>query len=322
MSEPLRHAGVCARPRGRRPGPRRHSRAARRSAHGVELGELHGTGPRGRITRADVLRGRWRHVPATVIQLAPRQPGGGSRQSLQPAVEAVDARPAGDRPADDRVQGDDPRVRGADRGRRWTRCSSLRDGAARAGSARDRCRRSTTLDRQGLRRSRCATIRASTAPSSTAASTCTRGSTSGSPSHAAGALIVPDVHDADEKSLGAIAAETRRLAERVRSGEITPHELSGATFTVSNLGMYGMTAIRPVINPPQVAILGVGAIRGTSRPGRRRDRRTLADDAHPQRGSPSPVRRRRSRVPLRGAGVARAAAPDAAVAALGAQSIG
>src|SRR5437764_15325959 len=59
----------------------------------------------------------------------------------------------------------------------------------------------------------------------------------------------------------AIAAETRRLAARVRSGEITPPELSGATFTGSNLGMYGMTAITPVINPPQAAILGVGAVR-------------------------------------------------------------
>jgi pyruvate dehydrogenase E2 component (dihydrolipoamide acetyltransferase) len=77
------------------------------------------------------------------------------------------------------------------------------------------------------------------------------------------ALIVPVLADADTKSLGGIARETRRLAERVRSGEITPPELSGATFTVSNLGMYGMTAITPVINPPQAAILGVGALRGT-----------------------------------------------------------
>ena len=75
------------------------------------------------------------------------------------------------------------------------------------------------------------------------------------------ALIVPTVYDADTKSLGAIARDTRELADRVRSGKITPAELSGATFTVSNLGMYGMTAIRPVINPPQVSILGVGAAR-------------------------------------------------------------
>ncbi|HET6864427.1 MAG TPA: dihydrolipoamide acetyltransferase family protein [Solirubrobacteraceae bacterium] len=77
------------------------------------------------------------------------------------------------------------------------------------------------------------------------------------------ALVVPTVFGADSKSLGTIARETRRLAARVRSGEITPPELSRGTFTVSNLGMFGMTAIRPVINPPQVAILGVGAIRET-----------------------------------------------------------
>jgi pyruvate dehydrogenase E2 component (dihydrolipoyllysine-residue acetyltransferase) len=78
---------------------------------------------------------------------------------------------------------------------------------------------------------------------------------------APGVLSVPVVRDADRKSLGAIAGETRVLAERVRSGEITPRELEGGTFTVSSLGMYGMTAITPVVNPPQAAILGVGAIR-------------------------------------------------------------
>lgn len=75
------------------------------------------------------------------------------------------------------------------------------------------------------------------------------------------ALVVPTIFDADQKSLGTIATESRRLAERVRTGEITPAELSAATFTVSNLGMYGMTAITPVVNPPQAAILGVGAMR-------------------------------------------------------------
>lgn len=77
------------------------------------------------------------------------------------------------------------------------------------------------------------------------------------------ALLVPTVFDAAGKSLGQIARETRALAARVRSGEITPAELDGGTFTVSNLGMFGMTAIAPVINPPQAAILGVGAIRDT-----------------------------------------------------------
>ena len=76
-----------------------------------------------------------------------------------------------------------------------------------------------------------------------------------------GALVVPTVFDADQKSLGAIGRETRALAGKVREGKIAPAELEGGTFTVSNLGMYGMTAISPVINPPQAAILGVGSIR-------------------------------------------------------------
>lgn len=76
-----------------------------------------------------------------------------------------------------------------------------------------------------------------------------------------GALMVPTILDADAKGLGAIAAESRRLAGRVRDGSVSPPELSGATVTVSNLGMYGMTAITPVIDSPQAAILGVGAMR-------------------------------------------------------------
>lgn len=75
------------------------------------------------------------------------------------------------------------------------------------------------------------------------------------------ALIVPVVTDADCRSLVEIAAETRRLAELARSGRATPADLADGTFTVSNLGMFGMRSITPVVNPPQAAILGVGAIR-------------------------------------------------------------
>jgi pyruvate dehydrogenase E2 component (dihydrolipoamide acetyltransferase) len=75
------------------------------------------------------------------------------------------------------------------------------------------------------------------------------------------ALVVPTVFDAEEKSLGEIARETRALAERVRAGTITPPELGGGTFTVSNLGMYGVTSFTAIINPPQAAILSVGALR-------------------------------------------------------------
>jgi len=68
------------------------------------------------------------------------------------------------------------------------------------------------------------------------------------------------VFDADVKSLGEIARETRALAERVRDGTITPPELGGGTFTVSNLGMYGVRSFTAIINPPQAAILSVGAV--------------------------------------------------------------
>jgi pyruvate dehydrogenase E2 component (dihydrolipoamide acetyltransferase) len=75
------------------------------------------------------------------------------------------------------------------------------------------------------------------------------------------ALIVPTVFDADAKSLGEIARETRALAQRVRDGQITPPELSGATFTVSNLGMFGVSDFTAIINAGQAAILAVGALR-------------------------------------------------------------
>jgi pyruvate dehydrogenase E2 component (dihydrolipoamide acetyltransferase) len=74
------------------------------------------------------------------------------------------------------------------------------------------------------------------------------------------ALVVPTIFDAELKALGEIARETRALAERVRDGTITPPELSGGTFTVSNLGMYGIRSFTAIVNPPQAAILSVGAL--------------------------------------------------------------
>jgi pyruvate dehydrogenase E2 component (dihydrolipoamide acetyltransferase) len=76
-----------------------------------------------------------------------------------------------------------------------------------------------------------------------------------------GTLIVPTVFDAERKALGEIARETRALAARVRDGSITPPELSGGTFTVSNLGMFGVKSFTAIINPPQAAILSVGMVR-------------------------------------------------------------
>jgi pyruvate dehydrogenase E2 component (dihydrolipoamide acetyltransferase) len=74
------------------------------------------------------------------------------------------------------------------------------------------------------------------------------------------ALFVPTVFDADGRSLSSIAAETRRLAARARAGEITPPELAGGTFTVSNLGMFGVSRFAGVVNMQQAAILCVGAV--------------------------------------------------------------
>jgi pyruvate dehydrogenase E2 component (dihydrolipoamide acetyltransferase) len=74
------------------------------------------------------------------------------------------------------------------------------------------------------------------------------------------ALVMPTVFDADAKALGEIARETRALAARVRDGTITPPELGGATFTVSSLGAYGVRSFTAVVNPPQAAILAVGAV--------------------------------------------------------------
>ncbi len=74
------------------------------------------------------------------------------------------------------------------------------------------------------------------------------------------ALVVPTIFDADRKSLGEIATEARALAQKVRDGKITPPELSGGTFTVSNLGMFGISNFSAVINPPQAALLAVGAL--------------------------------------------------------------
>ncbi|MBA2546219.1 MAG: 2-oxo acid dehydrogenase subunit E2 [Solirubrobacterales bacterium] len=75
------------------------------------------------------------------------------------------------------------------------------------------------------------------------------------------ALVVPTVFDADAKGLRRISADTKALAAKVRDGSITPPELSGGTFTVSNLGMYGVSNFHAVINTPQAAILAVGEVK-------------------------------------------------------------
>lgn len=73
-------------------------------------------------------------------------------------------------------------------------------------------------------------------------------------------LITPVVRSADQKSLSEIAAEVRELAERARSRKLKPEEYTGASFSISNLGMFGIDEFTAVINPPEGAILAVGAM--------------------------------------------------------------
>ncbi|MDW8186334.1 MAG: 2-oxo acid dehydrogenase subunit E2, partial [Anaerolineae bacterium] len=73
-------------------------------------------------------------------------------------------------------------------------------------------------------------------------------------------LVVPVIHHADRLALEEIAARRQELVERARSGRLRPEDVQGGTFTISNLGMYGVDAFMPVVNPPQAAILAVGQI--------------------------------------------------------------
>ena len=72
-------------------------------------------------------------------------------------------------------------------------------------------------------------------------------------------LVAPVVRGADGKDLAAVARETRALAALARAGRLSPAEYAGGTFTVSNLGMYGVESLYAIVNPPQCCILGVGA---------------------------------------------------------------
>jgi pyruvate dehydrogenase E2 component (dihydrolipoamide acetyltransferase) len=74
-------------------------------------------------------------------------------------------------------------------------------------------------------------------------------------------LVTPVVRSAGDRSLRSVASERRRLTDAVLDGEYTMEDLQGGTFTITNLGMFGVDSFDPIINPPQVGILGVGRIR-------------------------------------------------------------
>ena len=75
-----------------------------------------------------------------------------------------------------------------------------------------------------------------------------------------GGLVVPVVHQADQRKLAEIATAVRELSERARDGKLQPADVTGGTATITNLGGYGVDGFTPILNPPQSAILGIGRI--------------------------------------------------------------
>jgi pyruvate dehydrogenase E2 component (dihydrolipoamide acetyltransferase) len=236
------------------------------AAHGVALGDIEGSGLLGRITRADVLA-----KAGLADQASPAQAAAASRAPAPPTVQPVAAVAATARQEPTRLQ----------------QVIARRMAEAKATIPHFQVQTEVTMDAAiALRAELKALTEDGPAPSFNdiiikAAAVALREHPLANGSYkddgfelhehvnvgmavaADEALVVPTVFDAAGKSLGQIARETRALVARVREGQITPPELSGGTFTVSNLGMFRMTAITPVINPPQAAILGVGAMRAT-----------------------------------------------------------
>jgi pyruvate dehydrogenase E2 component (dihydrolipoamide acetyltransferase) len=261
---------------------------AKRTArlHQIELSAIAGSGPRGRITRADVLMAA--HVEITParraapVSLAGNVDGAPAQSSSRDIAPAVTATAPG-APALESAKGETQRLRTS----RTQQLVARRMAEAKATIPHFQVQTEVAMDAAvALRSEFKVSVDGDAVPSLNdlivkACAIALRRHPRANGSYVDGdfelhgrinvgvavasedALVVPVLRDADTKALGSIARETRRLAERVRSGEISPPELAGATFTVSNLGMFGMTAITPVINPPQAAILGVGALRET-----------------------------------------------------------
>jgi pyruvate dehydrogenase E2 component (dihydrolipoamide acetyltransferase) len=238
--------------------------------HEIPLDAVSGTGPRGRITRADVLRAAGLPVPA-----ATPAPGGAAARAATPPAAPASGEPA---PVPDGVTVQEPT--------RLQQTIARRMVEAKTAIPEFQVQTEVAMDEAIALRARLKQLagEGGGAPSLNdmvvkAAALALRRHPLANASYrndrfelhervnvgiavaADGALIVPTIRDADRKSLGQIASEARALAGRVRDGASTPEDLSGGTFTVSNLGMFGMTAITPVINAPQAAILGVGALR-------------------------------------------------------------
>jgi len=79
-------------------------------------------------------------------------------------------------------------------------------------------------------------------------------------------LIVPVIFDADQKRMSQISAEAKELAKRARERKLKPEEYTGSTFSISNLGMFGIDEFTAIINPPEVGILAIGAAQDVAVP--------------------------------------------------------
>ena len=120
-------------------------------------------------------------------------------------------------------------------------------------------------------------------------------------------LITPVVRNADQKSIREIGDEVRALAEKARNRKLLPNEYQGSTFTISNLGAWGIEEFTAIINPPNAAILAIGAAESRASGDRAAGRCEGADEDHDVMRSPRGRRRRRSGVPQDAAAVPRAA---------------
>ena len=222
---------------------------ARRTAVelGVSLHGLTGTGPGGRITVDDVTR--------AAAEDNECGSAGGNRQGRGHGARA-DSHASDDRAPDGRVGDDDPGLHGLGRRRRVADRRDAPRGArqGRGGAVGQRLRR------QGRRCPLREFPRFNASYVDGKVELYSRVNV-GIAVATDDALLVPVVRDADRKSLAELAEETRTLVDGARRRALRPEDFHDGTFTVSNLGMFGVRAFTAIVDPPQVAILAVGGAR-------------------------------------------------------------
>ena len=240
---------------------------ARRLAqeHGVSIADLQGTGPGGRVTQDDVLRAADQRRPAAPSISG--QPGAAPSVALQPAVapdgevqpltrirRITAERMAASAQATARVSlfleadfSEAARFRGqlqpefARLGVPKLAWDALIARAAAQALAEHAAVLAQWVDGQGLRRPHGIHVGVAVALEPEG-------------------LVVPVLRDADRRSLRELAADLLALVDKARAGRLSPGEMQGGTFTITNLGAYRIDGFTPIVNPPETAILGVGRI--------------------------------------------------------------